>query len=67
MTVGEMLILTERLSEITSSKLPASIKNDRLENLMLDIEDAFVNDEYATQLYSAVYEAKIDPCCNTGL
>lgn len=57
MTAGEMLLLTKRWKEILSSKHP-EIRKARLEMLLLDIEDAYVNDAFATRLYTSIDEQK---------
>lgn len=58
MTVGEMLDYTNRLKEILSSRLPADVRFMRLDNLMMDVEDAYVNDEFASRLYLTAAEYK---------
>lgn len=68
MTVGEMLLYTNRLKEIMSGK-PSHERDVRLANLMTDLEQAYGipslrNESFETanpfvmQLYRAVSEAR---------
>lgn len=57
MTVGEMLVFSNRWKEILSSKHP-EIRQARLEVLLLDIEDAYANDVFASQLFTSIAEQK---------
>ncbi|WP_158318903.1 hypothetical protein [Robertmurraya kyonggiensis] len=55
MKTGEMLVLTNRLKEILETP-STELKTVRLGILLDDVEDAYVGDEYAAQLYSTVHE-----------
>lgn len=55
MTVGEMLVFTKRWKEILSTRSPG-IRQARLEVLLLDIEDAYANDVFASRLYTSIAE-----------
>lgn len=55
MKTGEMLVLTNRLKEILETP-STELKTIRLGILLDDVEDAYVNDEYAAQLYTTVHE-----------
>lgn len=55
MTTEEMRILTNRFKEVLAVKDP-EIKQARLEILLLDIEDAYVNDSFAAMMYQTVAE-----------
>lgn len=57
MTVGEMLLFTKRWREILSTK-HLEIRQARLEILLLDIEDAYANDVFASRLYTSIAEQK---------
>lgn len=69
MTTGEMLIYTNRFKEIISSSIPSRIKDQRLSNLMTDLEQAYdipilqnenfeKENPFVMQLYRTISEAR---------